>query len=70
MAGLAVTGEVNTETIGQMNKPRCGLPDNIRGRDRLPPDAPHPPDNPQAFTTYPGTFIKYSVRCTIAIVGS
>ena len=39
MAGLTVTGELNKATVRKMKMPRCGLPDVIKPRDRIAPDA-------------------------------
>ena len=39
MAGLRVTGELNKATVRKMKAPRCGLPDVIKPRDRIAPDA-------------------------------
>lgn len=34
-AGLKVTGRLDSATIRQMKKPRCGMPDDAAGRDRV-----------------------------------
>ena len=63
MAGLHVTGELNKATIRKMKMPRCGLPDVIKPRDRIAPDAGSSKsrdlrqDQPLAFNA-PGTLSK------------
>ena len=62
MAGLQVTGELNKATIRKMKMPRCGLPDVIKPRDRIAPDAETSQsrnlrqDQPLSYNA-PGTFI-------------
>ena len=36
MSGLLPTGGLNRETIRQMRTPRCGFPDVISPRERIP----------------------------------
>ena len=60
MAGLPVTGELNTATIRKMNMPRCGIADVIKPHDRNTPYAKMSSirdfriDQPLAFNA-PGT---------------